>query len=185
MSKEFDVVVIGAGPGGYIAAIRAAQLGKSVACIEKWKNPAGALKLGGTCLNVGCIPSKALLASSEEFENAAHHLADHGITVGDVKVDVAKMLKRKDDIVGKMTKGIEFLFRKNKVTLFKGYAKYAGKAAEGFQVEVAGETVTAKQVIVATGSKARHLPGIAVDNNLISDNEGALKFGSVPKKLGV
>ena len=88
MSKEFDVVVIGAGPGGYIAAIRAAQLGKSVACIEKWKNPAGALKLGGTCLNVGCIPSKALLASSEEFENAQHHLVDHGISVGDVKIDV-------------------------------------------------------------------------------------------------
>jgi len=187
MSKQFDVLVIGAGPGGYIAAIRAAQLGLNVACCEgnAYDDPKGEARLGGTCLNVGCIPSKALLASSEEFENAAHHLADHGITVGDVKVDVAKMLKRKDDIVGKMTKGIEFLFRKNKVTLFKGYAKFAGKAAEGFQVEVAGETVTAKQVIVATGSKARHLPGIAVDNNLISDNEGALKFGSVPKKLGV
>ncbi|WP_019448331.1 dihydrolipoyl dehydrogenase [Cupriavidus sp. BIS7] len=187
MSKQFDVLVIGAGPGGYIAAIRAAQLGLNVACCEgnAYDDPKGEARLGGTCLNVGCIPSKALLASSEEFENAAHHLADHGITVGDVKVDVAKMLKRKDDIVGKMTKGIEFLFRKNKVTLFKGYAKFAGKGAEGFQVEVAGETVTAKQVIVATGSKARHLPGIAVDNNLISDNEGALKFGSVPKKLGV
>ncbi|MEA3110801.1 MAG: dihydrolipoamide dehydrogenase, partial [Caballeronia sp.] len=92
MSKEFDVVVIGAGPGGYIAAIRAAQLGKSVACIESWKNPAGNLKLGGTCLNVGCIPSKALLASSEEFENVLHHLGDHGINVGDVKLDLAKML---------------------------------------------------------------------------------------------
>src|SRR4051812_40637094 len=114
MSKEFDVVVIGAGPGGYIAAIRAAQLGKTVACIEKWKNPAGALKLGGTCLNVGCIPSKALLASSEEFENASHHLADHGISVDNVRVDLSKMMARKDGIVEKMTKGIEFLFRKNK-----------------------------------------------------------------------
>ncbi|MCA3188281.1 MAG: dihydrolipoyl dehydrogenase [Cupriavidus sp.] len=187
MSKQFDVLVIGAGPGGYIAAIRAAQLGLNVACLEgnAYDDPKGEARLGGTCLNVGCIPSKALLASSEEFENASHHLADHGITVGDVKVDVAKMLKRKDDIVGKMTKGIEFLFRKNKVTLFKGYGKFAGKAAEGFQVEVNGETLTAKQVIIATGSKARHLPGIAVDNKLISDNEGALKFETVPKKLGV
>ena len=187
MSKQFDVLVIGAGPGGYIAAIRAAQLGLNVACLEgnAYDDPKGEARLGGTCLNVGCIPSKALLASSEEFENASHHLADHGITVGDVKVDVAKMLKRKDDIVGKMTKGIEFLFRKNKVTLFKGYGKFAGKATEGFQVEVNGETLTAKQVIIATGSKARHLPGIAVDNKLISDNEGALKYDSVPKKLGV
>ncbi|WP_404991237.1 dihydrolipoyl dehydrogenase [Cupriavidus pauculus] len=187
MSKQFDVLVIGAGPGGYIAAIRAAQLGLNVACLEgnAYDDPKGEARLGGTCLNVGCIPSKALLASSEEFENATHHLADHGITVGDVKVDVAKMLKRKDDIVGKMTKGIEFLFRKNKVTLFKGYGKFSGKTADGFQVEVNGETLTAKQVIIATGSKARHLPGITVDNNLISDNEGALKFASVPKKLGV
>ncbi|MEN7531131.1 MULTISPECIES: dihydrolipoyl dehydrogenase [unclassified Cupriavidus] len=187
MSKQFDVLVIGAGPGGYIAAIRAAQLGLNVACLEgnAYDDPKGEARLGGTCLNVGCIPSKALLASSEEFENASHHLADHGITVGDIKVDVAKMLKRKDDIVGKMTKGIEFLFRKNKITLFKGYGKFAGKAAEGFQVEVNGETLTAKQVIVATGSKARHLPGITVDNKLISDNEGALKYDSVPKKLGV
>lgn len=187
MSKQFDVLVIGAGPGGYIAAIRAAQLGLNVACLEgnAYDDPKGEARLGGTCLNVGCIPSKALLASSEEFENASHHLADHGITVGDVKVDVAKMLKRKDDIVGKMTKGIEFLFRKNKVTLFKGYGKFTGKAAEGFQVEVNGETLTAKQVIIATGSKARHLPGIPVDNKLISDNEGALKFDTVPKKLGV
>ena len=187
MSKQFDVLVIGAGPGGYIAAIRAAQLGLNVACLEgnAYDDPKGEARLGGTCLNVGCIPSKALLASSEEFENASHHLADHGITVSDVKVDVAKMLKRKDDIVGKMTKGIEFLFRKNKITLFKGYGKFAGKAAEGFQVEVNGETLTAKQVIIATGSKARHLPGITVDNKLISDNEGALKFETVPKKLGV
>lgn len=187
MSKQFDVLVIGAGPGGYIAAIRAAQLGLNVACCEgnAYDDPKNEPRLGGTCLNVGCIPSKALLASSEEFENATHHLADHGITVGDVKVDVPKMLKRKDDIVGKMTKGIEFLFRKNKVTLLKGYGKFAGKAAEGFQVDVAGEVVTAKQVIIATGSKARHLPGITVDNDLVSDNEGALKFPTVPKKLGV
>ena len=189
MSKEFDVVVIGAGPGGYIAAIRAAQLGKTVACIEKWKNPAGALKLGGTCLNVGCIPSKALLASSEEFENAAKHLGDHGISVSDVKLDVSKMLARKDGIVDKMTKGIEFLFRKNKVTWLKGHGKFTGKTDAGVQIEVSGEgeteVVTAKNVIIATGSKARHLPNIPVDNTLIADNEGALSFDAVPKKLAV
>ncbi|RQU77058.1 dihydrolipoyl dehydrogenase [Burkholderia cenocepacia] len=189
MSKEFDVVVIGAGPGGYIAAIRAAQLGKTVACIEKWKNPAGALKLGGTCLNVGCIPSKALLASSEEFENTSHHLADHGITVDGVKIDVAKMLGRKDAIVEKMTSGIEFLFKKNKITWLKGHGKFTGKTDAGVQIEVSGEgeaeVVTAKNVIIATGSKARHLPNIPVDNKIVSDNEGALMFDAVPKKLAV
>jgi len=181
--------VIGAGPGGYIAAIRAAQLGKTVACIEKWKNPAGALKLGGTCLNVGCIPSKALLASSEEFENTSHHLADHGITVDGVKIDVAKMLGRKDAIVEKMTSGIEFLFKKNKITWLKGHGKFTGKTDAGVQIEVSGEgdteVVTAKNVIIATGSKARHLPNVPVDNKIVSDNEGALTFDSVPKKLAV
>lgn len=189
MSKEFDVVVIGAGPGGYIAAVRAAQLGKTVACIEKWKNPAGTLKLGGTCLNVGCIPSKALLASSEEFENTSHHLADHGITVGEVKIDTAKMLARKDAIVEKMTGGIEFLFKKNKITWLKGHGKFAGKTDAGVQIEVSGEgeteVVTAKNVIIATGSKARHLPNVPVDNKIVADNEGALTFDSVPKKLAV
>ncbi|GAB7537415.1 dihydrolipoyl dehydrogenase [Burkholderia sp. 22PA0106] len=189
MSKEFDVVVIGAGPGGYIAAVRAAQLGKTVACIEKWKNPAGTLKLGGTCLNVGCIPSKALLASSEEFENTSHHLADHGITVGEVKMDTAKMLARKDAIVEKMTGGIEFLFKKNKITWLKGHGKFAGKTDAGVQIEVSGEgeteVVTAKNVIIATGSKARHLPNLPVDNKIVADNEGALTFDTVPKKLAV
>jgi len=189
MSKEFDVVVVGAGPGGYIAAIRAAQLGLSVACIESWKNPAGELKLGGTCLNVGCIPSKALLASSEEFENTSHHLADHGISVKGVEIDVAKMLARKDNIVSKMTKGIEFLFRKNKITWLKGHGKFVGKSDSGYQLEVSGEgeteTVNGKHVIIATGSKARHLPGVPVDNVLVSDNEGGLTFDSIPKKLAV
>jgi dihydrolipoamide dehydrogenase len=189
MSQEFDVVVIGAGPGGYIAAVRAAQLGKSVACIEKWKNPAGALKLGGTCLNVGCIPSKALLASSEEFENASHHLDVHGISVGDVKIDVAKMMARKDSIVEKMTGGIEYLFKKNKITWLKGHGKFVGKNDGGVQIEVSGEgeaeVVTAKNVIIATGSKARHLPNVPVDNTIVADNEGALAFDSVPKKLAV
>ncbi|TAK91953.1 MAG: dihydrolipoyl dehydrogenase [Burkholderiaceae bacterium] len=187
MSKHFDVVVIGAGPAGYIAAIRAAQLGLSVACAEgnAYADPKGEPRLGGTCLNVGCIPSKALLASSEEFEKVQHHLDDHGISVSGAKLDVVKMVARKEAIVTKMTKGIEFLFRKNKVTLLKGYGKFVGKTDAGYQIDVAGEVVTATHAIIATGSKARHLPGIAVDNKMICDNEGALNFETVPKKLGV
>ncbi|WP_424192144.1 dihydrolipoyl dehydrogenase [Ampullimonas aquatilis] len=189
MSKSFDVIVIGAGPGGYIGAIRAAQLGLSVACIEKWKNPKGELALGGTCLNVGCIPSKALLASSEEYEKISHSLSDHGISVTGAKMDVSKMLARKDGIVTKMTKGIEFLFRKNKITWLKGHGKFTGKTEAGYQLEVIGdagsETVTAKNVIIATGSKARHLPDVPVDNVTVCDNEGALNFSEIPKKLAV
>jgi dihydrolipoamide dehydrogenase len=190
MSQAFDVVVIGGGPGGYIAAIRAAQLGFKVACAESssYDDPKGEPRLGGTCLNVGCIPSKALLASSEEFEKINHHAADHGIKVGAVSIDSKKMIARKDDIVTKMTGGIQYLFRKNKITLLKGHASFEGKGADGYQIKIDGkdkETVTAKNVIIATGSKARHLPGIAVDNVLICDNEGALKFDSAPKKLGV
>ncbi len=189
MSKKFDVVVIGAGPGGYIAAIRAAQLGKSVACIEKWQNPKGEAALGGTCLNVGCIPSKALLASSEAFESAAHHMAEHGVEVKDVKLDLGKMLARKESIVSKMTKGIEFLFRKNKITWLKGHGKFVANSAEGYQIEVSGteetQTIIGRDVIIATGSKARHLPNLPVDNRIIADNEGALSFDSVPKNLVV
>ena len=190
MSQNFDVLVIGGGPGGYIAAIRAAQLGFKVACAEgnAYDDPKGEPRLGGTCLNVGCIPSKALLATSEEFENASHHLSDHGISVKDVAIDVKKMVARKDDIVGKMTGGIQFLFRKNKVTLLKGYASFVGQGADGYQIKIDGKdagTVSAKNIIIATGSKARHLPNIPVDNELICDNEGALKFGATPKKLGV
>ena len=196
MSKSFDVVVIGAGPGGYIAAIRAAQLGFSVACIEGWKNPKGEMALGGTCLNVGCIPSKALLESSENVEKLEHKFADHGISVSNVKVDVSKMQGRKDNIVGKMTKGIEFLFRKNKVTWLKGFGSFVANPnspGAAYVIEVKNgdvkdqtlESVEAKHVIIATGSKARHLPGIVVDNVNICDNEGALAFVAVPKRLGV
>ncbi|HRO60741.1 MAG TPA: dihydrolipoyl dehydrogenase [Burkholderiaceae bacterium] len=191
MAQNFDLVVIGGGPGGYIAAIRAAQLGMRVACVEKWRNPAGELALGGTCLNVGCIPSKALLASSEEFENASRHLSDHGIAVSGVKVDVAKMMARKDSIVSKMTKGIEFLFRKNKITWLKGHGRFVSTEDDAIRIEVSGDDdkdlqlVDAQQVIIATGSKARHLPGIPVDNELVCDNEGALALTEVPKRLGV
>jgi dihydrolipoamide dehydrogenase len=137
---------------------------------------------------VGCIPSKALLASSEEYEKVSHHLGAHGITVKGASMNIATMLKRKDVIVSKMSKGIEFLFRKNKITWLKGHGRFAGRVDQGFTIEVEGdekESVTAKNVIIATGSKARHLPGIAVDNKIVCDNEGALAFDSVPEKLGV
>ncbi|BAO92454.1 dihydrolipoyl dehydrogenase [Caballeronia cordobensis] len=187
---DFDVIVIGSGPGGYIAAIRAAQLGRKVACVEEWINHAGKPKLGGTCLNVGCIPSKALLASSEKFENAKLHFADHGIGgIDNLSVDVGKMVGRKEAIVEKITGGVEFLFRKNKITWLKGHGKFAGKDGGNFKIEVSGdgksETHTAQHVIIATGSKARHLPGVPVDNKIVSDNEGALAFDAVPKKLAV
>jgi dihydrolipoamide dehydrogenase len=188
MSQQFDVVVIGAGPGGYIGAIRAAQLGLSTACIEGWKNPKGEMALGGTCLNVGCIPSKALLATSEEYEKVCRQLDSHGITVAGAKIDIAKMQVRKDGIVSKMTKGIEYLFRKNKVTWLHGFGKFIS-AGDLYTIEIANgdkkETVEARHVVVATGSKARHLPGIEVDNVNICDNEGALSFSAVPKRLGV
>src|SRR4029077_14055651 len=153
MSQAFDVVVIGAGPGGYIAAIRAAQLGFKTACIEGWKNAKGELALGGTCLNVGCIPSKALLASSEEFEKVSKHLEPHGISVTGAKIDVAKMQSRKDAIVTKMTKGVEFLFKKNKITWLQGFGRFV-KGGGTYTIAVGNEEIEAKYVIVATGSKA-------------------------------
>lgn len=192
MSQNFDVVVIGAGPGGYIAAIRAAQLGLSVACIEgnAYSQADGEPRLGGTCLNVGCIPSKALLASSHMFEDANSHFDEHGINVKETSIDVAKMQARKAGIVDKMTKGIAFLFKKNKVTLLKGYGAFVKTENGVTDVQVtdkdgATQVVSAKNVIIATGSQARHLPNIAVDNVTVCDNEGALAFGAVPKRLGV
>ncbi len=185
MPQQFDVVVIGAGPAGYVCAIRAAQLGLKTACIEEWKTPKGEFALGGTCLNVGCIPSKAMLESSEHFEAATSKLGDHGITVTGASFDLAKMLARKDAIVGKMTKGIDYLFRKNKVTWLKGRGRLGAKTEDGWQVSVADEVVFARFVIIATGSKARHLPGVPVDQGLVCDNIGALAFSAVPQRLGV
>ena len=182
--KSFDVVVIGAGPAGYIAAIRAAQLGMSVACIEQWKTPKGDYALGGTCLNVGCIPSKALLESSENYERVTHQFKAHGITASGVKFDLKTMLARKDAIVGKMTGGIAGLFKKNKITWLQGHGKLVSGGTT-WKIEAGGEAVEAKNVIIATGSKARHLPGIPVDNKVICDNEGALAFDEVPARLGV
>ena len=187
MAKQFDVVVIGGGPGGYIAAIRAAQLGFSTACVESeaYDDPKGEVRLGGTCLNVGCIPSKALLQSSEHFDNARHGFVMHGITANDVKIDVKTMVKRKDNIVTQLTGGIKGLFKKNKVTLLPGHGKFVGGGEDAWEVDVAGEVVTAKHVIVATGSRPRHLDGVPVDNKLVCDNVGALAFDAVPKRLGV
>src|SRR5450631_417429 len=188
MAQTFDVVVIGAGPGGYIAAVRAAQLGLKTACIEGWKNAKGELALGGTCLNVGCIPSKALLASSEEYEKVSHHLEPHGITVSGAKVDIGKMQARKEAIVTKMVKGVEYLFKKNRITWLQGFGSFVS-GGDTYKIAVGGgsgtEAIEAKFVIVATGSKARHLPGISVDNETVCDNEGALAFAAVPKRLGV
>ncbi|MDP2263928.1 MAG: dihydrolipoyl dehydrogenase [Hydrogenophaga sp.] len=186
MSQAFDVVVIGAGPGGYIAAIRAAQLGFKVACIDEWKNAAGGPAPGGTCTNVGCIPSKALLQSSEHFEHANHHFADHGISTGKVTMDVAKMIGRKDTVVKQNNDGILYLFKKNKVTFFHGRGSF-GKAVDGgYEVQVTGakeETLSGKQVIIATGSNARALPGTPFDEETVLSNDGALRVGAVPKKL--
>ena len=189
MSKQFDVVVIGAGPGGYIAAIRAAQLGMQVACIDAWTNDKGGPAPGGTCTNVGCIPSKALLQSSEHFEHANKHFAEHGISTGKVTMDVAKMIGRKDTVVKQNNDGILYLFKKNKVSFFHGRGSFV-KAVDGggYEIAVKGATdeiLVGKQVIVATGSNARALPGVDFDEINILSNDGALQIGAVPKKLGV
>ncbi len=188
MSKPFDVVVIGGGPGGYIAAIRAAQLGKSVACIDEWKNAKGGPAPGGTCTNVGCIPSKALLQSSEHFEQAGHHFADHGINISGLALDLPKMLSRKDTVVKQNNDGILYLFKKNKVAFFHGRGSFLKKTDSGYEIKVTGateENLSATHVIVATGSSPRALPGAAFDEERILSNDGALRIGAVPKKLGV
>ena len=188
MSKQFDVVVIGGGPGGYIAAIRAAQLGFNVACIDEWKNAAGGPAPGGTCTNVGCIPSKALLQSSEHFDHASHHFAEHGISTGKVEMDVAKMVARKDGVVKQNNDGILYLLKKNKVSFFHGRGSFVAVKDGAYEIKVAGaaeEVITGKQVVVATGSNARPLPGAAFDEVNVLSNDGALRIGAVPKKLGV
>ena len=189
VADAFDVVVIGAGPGGYIAAIRAAQLGLRTACIDDWSTSDGKPAPGGTCTNVGCIPSKALLQSSENYEHAGHQFADHGIKVQGLQLDLAKMLARKDKVVAQNNQGILYLFKKNKVTFFHGRGSLrGGSAVAGWLVAVEGAKpaeITAKHVIVATGSSPRPLPGATIDNERILDNAGALAIPEVPKKLGV
>ena len=186
--KNFDIIVIGGGPGGYIAAIRAAQLGFNVACIDEWKNAKGGAAPGGTCTNVGCIPSKALLQSSEHYEQAAHHFADHGIGVQGLSIDVSKMLERKDTVVKQNNDGILYLFKKNKVSFFHGRGSFAKAVDGGYEIQVSGsseEQLIGQQVIVATGSNARALPGTPFDEELILSNDGALRIGGVPKRLGL
>lgn len=183
--QHFDVVVIGGGPAGYPAAIRAAQLGLSAACIDDWKTPEGRRTFGGTCLNVGCIPSKALLESSELYHRAESEFGAHGIEVGSLILDVATMQKRKDGIVRAFTQGIEGLFKGAGVTAFKG----RGKLLSGNRVEVTGDdgtqTLEAGHVIIATGSVPIELPIAKFDGERIVDSSGALAFEQVPQRLGV
>ena len=174
-STEFDVIVIGSGPGGYVCAIRAAQLGLRTACVEKRAT------LGGTCLNIGCIPSKALLQSSENFDEVSHHYAEHGIMVDGVKLDLARMHARKGDVVSANTKGVEFLFKKNKVVWLKG----AGVVSAPGTVTVDGTAYKARHIVVATGSDSIALPGVAVDEKTIVTSTGALELDRVPGHLVV
>jgi dihydrolipoamide dehydrogenase len=173
MPETYDLIVIGSGPGGYVCAIRAAQLGLRTACVEKRAT------LGGTCLNVGCIPSKALLQSSEEFEKTTHALKDHGIIVEGVKLDLARMQARKTEVVTANTKGVEFLFRKNKVTWLKG----TGRIASPGTVDVDGTAYTTKSIVIATGSESVPLPGVTVDEKQIVTSTGALELDKVPGHL--
>lgn len=184
MSDTFDVIVIGGGPGGYVCAIRAAQLGLKTACVENRGT------LGGTCLNVGCIPSKAMLQSSHLFEEANHSFASHGIKVSKVELDLPAMLARKDDVVKQNTTGIEFLFKKNKVTYIKGTGKVAKAIPGAHQIAVkrldgTDATYTAKYVVIATGSEVTPLPGIIIDEKKIVSSTGALSLAKVPKSMVV
>src|SRR6266567_4650515 len=158
MAQTFDVVVIGGGPGGYVAAIRAAQLGLKTACVDDWRGADGKPALGGACTNVGCIPSKALLQSSENFEQAGHHFADHGVKIKGLELDLQQMLKRKDGVVKASNDGVLYLFKKNKVTFVHGRRSFAGSDSDGYEVAVERQKIKARHVVVATGSVPRALP---------------------------
>lgn len=187
MTQRFDVIVIGAGPAGYVAAIRAAQLGRKVACVDDWTTPAGESSLGGTCLNAGCIPSKVLLEASEIFDKLRHDYADYGIRVKDAELDLAAMMARKDRIVSELTRGIASLFEANGVQRIKG----RGKLLSGHRVEVAAggardaETIEAEYIILATGSRPVNLSAAPLQAGVIVDSTGALAFDAAPKRLGV
>ncbi len=186
MSQEFDVVVIGGGPGGYVAAIRAAQLGLSTACVEKWTNDKGATVLGGTCLNVGCIPSKALLDSTHKFHDAKDEFSVHGISTGDVQMDVPTMISRKDKIVNNLTMGVAGLFKANGVTLISGKGKLgADKVITVTANDGATSEIKAKNVILASGSVPVNIPPAPLTEDVILDNEGALNIAEAPKRLGI
>jgi dihydrolipoamide dehydrogenase len=182
--ENFDVIVVGGGPGGYVAAIRCGQLGLKTAIIDAWTGKDGGMSLGGTCLNVGCIPSKAMLDASEKYE-MIQHLDDVGITVGDVKLDVSKMVAKKEAVVTKLTGGIGFLMKKNKVAPFHGYGRFVRKDGEAYVLAVGDQEISGKHVIVATGSAPRELPIAPFDNVKVVENAGALNFTEVPKRLAV
>ncbi|PJZ68643.1 dihydrolipoyl dehydrogenase [Leptospira perolatii] len=180
MSEVYDVLVIGAGPGGYVAAIRAAQLGKKVGIVEKRKT------LGGTCLNVGCIPSKALLDSSEEYHKILHKAQDHGIGVGKVSLDLNKLLERKNQVVKEVTEGVDYLMKKNKITRYEGFGKLlGGEKVEVSLVDGKKETLTAKNIILATGSVPIDIPSLPVDGKTIVTSDHAIDLRAVPKHLVV
>lgn len=188
MAKQFDLVVIGAGPGGYVGAIRAAQLGMSVACVDAWSDEDGKAAPGGTCTNVGCIPSKALLQSSEHYEQADEQFSEHGIEVKGLELKLDKLLGRKDGIVKQNNQGILYLLKKNKVSFFHGKASFNAKVDAGWSINVEGpdaEELIAKNILVATGSSARQLPDVPFDEEKIVSNDGALRLKRVPKKLGI
>ncbi|EAR09639.1 dihydrolipoyl dehydrogenase [Reinekea blandensis] len=186
MANQFEVVVIGSGPAGYVAAIKAAQLGKKTAIIEKWVKDDGKTTWGGTCLNVGCIPSKALLQSSEMFAESAHGFEDHGIQIKSPKIDVAKMLERKDGIVNQLTTGVAGLLKGNGVTSFEGKGKLkSGKVVEVTKNDGSVEEIQAENVILAMGSIPVEIPPTPTDGDIIVDSTGALEFNEVPKRLGV
>ena len=186
MSEQFDVIIIGGGPAGYVAAIRAAQLGLKVACIDKFVGKNGKPSLGGTCLNVGCIPSKALLDSSKHFYNLTHSYKDHGISASDVGINIATMIGRKDKIVGQLTGGIGMLFKANKVASFSGHGKLlAGKHVEVTLLDGSKVLISGNNVILASGSVPIQIPSLPFDNKFIVDNVGALDFDAVPKRFGV
>jgi len=179
--SQYDLIVIGAGPGGYVAAIRAAQLGLKTACVEK------RAALGGTCLNIGCIPSKALLTSSEKYEEARHSLAAHGVEIGSVKLNLKAMMARKDKVVGDLTKGVAFLFKKNKVEHVAGTARLSGHGKVAVTPPDGGKerTLLGKHILIATGSDVLPLPGVAIDEKRILSSTGALALSKVPKHLVV
>ncbi|MEL6367287.1 MAG: dihydrolipoyl dehydrogenase [Pseudomonadota bacterium] len=186
MSQHYDVIVIGGGPAGYPAAIRAAQHGMTVACIDAWRNYDGSHAFGGTCLNAGCIPSKAMLESSELYHRAEHEFSQHGIGTEGLSLDIAAMQKRKSGIVRQLTSGIEALFKSNKVTGLRGHGKLlAGKKVEFTPLEGDVETLSADHVILASGSQPIELPGMAFDGDRIVDSWGALEFDAVPERLGI
>ncbi len=181
MNEKFDVIVIGAGPGGYVAAIRCAQLGLKTACIDDWVNKENKPSPGGTCLNVGCIPSKAMIESSEQYEKAQHELAIHGINVRGVKLDLATLLARKEKVVNELTSGVAALLAANRVTFIHG----RGKLLANKEVEVGEKRLAASNVIIATGSSPSALKGVTYDGKTIVDSTGALAFDKVPKRLCV